>query len=77
MRVLIQSRIDETNCAFSCTETLFVDQIDVGGENGGSSTSTTNKAWLAADVEKDVQTDRRDIRVSTARLVIIWCSVGG
>jgi hypothetical protein len=76
MRVLIQSLIDKTNCAFSCTETLFVDQID-GGENGGRSTSTTNKAWLPADVEKDIQTDRRDIRVSTARLVIIWCSVGG
>ena len=34
MWVLIQSRIDETNCAFSCTETLFVNQIDDGGENG-------------------------------------------
>jgi hypothetical protein len=76
MRVLIQSRIDETNCAFSGTETLFVDQIDDGGENGGRSTSTTNETWLAAHIEKDVQTDRRHIRVSTARLVIIWCSVG-
>jgi hypothetical protein len=77
MRVLIQSRVYESNCALACSKTFFVDQGNDRGKNGSRSTGTTNKRWLTIDVEKDVQTDSRDIRVPATGLVVIRVAIGG
>lgn len=77
MWVLIQSRVYEPNCGLACSETFLVDQVDDGGKNGCRSTGTADKGWLAGDVEKDVQTDSRDVRVSAARFIVIRVSIGG
>jgi len=68
--ISIQSWVDEANSALADFETLLIDTSQDSRKYRCSCRGTTDKSWSTLVEDQDIVADGRDIRVTTAIMVI-------